>query len=394
MLIIRNAKIYTMAERIIENGYIVAEEGKIIKIGNEEENAIDQFLDNNKSAEIIDAKGLIVLPGFVDCHSHIGGMNFSEATSIDDLNEMTAPITADVEAIYGTDPNSQDFMYAYKTGITTVGITPGSGNVICGLVFAAKTYGKNIFEMSVKNPVALKVAFGGNPKRTYGDRNQSPSSRMAIPSIIMDLFDRTIDYMDKKEKAAIGKGEMPKFDKELETIIPVMKKELPLKMHCTQFDMMAAIEVANKYGLEFSLDHAWGAVDYMDEIVASGASIVFGPLGSIKGYGEGRIVDIESVVDLDRRGVLTAITTDAPIIGIDSLLHHAGEAVRSGLEVEKALQMITINPARIMGIDNRLGSLEEGKDADIVLFKGLPTYNTNAKLMKTIINGKVIYSSN
>lgn len=394
MQIIRNAKIYTMAGSIIEKGYIVIEGSKIIKIGKEEDNGIEEFLKNQDVVNIIDGEGLIALPGFVDCHSHIGGMNFSESTSIDDLNEMTNPITADVEAIYGTDPNSQDFRYAYETGITTVGITPGSGNVICGLVFAAKTYGKNIFEMSIKNPIALKVAFGGNPKRTYGDRKQSPSTRMAIPGIITDLFDRTIDYIDKKEKADMGKGEMPEFNKELETIIPVMKKQLPLKMHCTQFDMMAAMEVANKYGLEFSLDHAWGAVDYMDEIVASGASIVFGPLGSIKAYGEGRIVDIESVVELDKRGVLTAITTDAPIIGIDSLLHHAGEAVRSGLEVEKALEMITINPAKIMGVDERLGSLEEGKDADIVLFKGLPTYNTNAKLIKTIINGEVIYSSN
>ena len=130
----------------------------------------------------------------------------------------------------------------------------------------------------------------------------------------------------------------------------------------------------------------------MDELVESGGAVVFGPIGSIKSFGEARIIDIESVVELDRRGVLTAITVDAPILSIDSLLHHVGEAVRSGLEVDKALRMITINPAKILNVDDRIGSLEVGKDADIVIFEGIPTYDTNPKLLKTIINGEVIFS--
>ncbi|MBU5313270.1 amidohydrolase family protein [Tissierella carlieri] len=394
MLVIKNARIFTMADRIIEKGYIIADDGKILKIDKHNEVLLDYIVSSRKEVEVFDADGMVVLPGFIDCHSHIGGMNFSEATAVDDLNEMTNNITASMEAIYGIDPDSQDFRYAYENGITTLGITPGSGNVICGLVFASKTYGDNIFEMTIKNPVALKVALGGNPKRTYGDRNQAPSSRMAIPSIILDLFNKAEKYLSHKEEAELGKKEMPKYDKDLEVIIPVLKKELPLKIHCTQFDMMTAIEVAKKLGFEFSLDHAWGASDYIEEIVESKCSIVFGPIGSIKSFGEGRIVDIESVVELDNRGVLTALTSDAPIISIDSLIHHAGEAVREGLEVERALRMITINAAKVLGIDNRVGSLEEGKDADILIFEGIPAYNTNAKLIKTIIDGKVVYSSN
>lgn len=391
MLVIKNAKIYTMADKVISRGYIVIDNGKIAEIGEEDKDNLEDII-HKKDIEVIDAKGNNVFPGFIDCHSHIGGMNFSQSTSIDDLNEMTNNVTPAVEAIYGTDPASQDFRYAYENGITSVGITPGSGNVICGLVFATKTYGKNIFDMTIKNPVALKVAFGGNPKRTYGDRKQAPSTRMSIPSIITDLFEKTKKYMEDKENAEKNREEMPKYNQDLEAIIPVLKKELPLKIHCTQFDMMTAIEIAKKYDLEFSLDHAWGACDYIYELVESGCSIVFGPMGSIKSFGEARIIDIESVVELDKRNVLTAITVDAPILSIDSLLHHVGEAVRSGLEVDRALRMITINPAKILNIDNRVGSLEVGKDADIVIFEGMPAYNTDARLIKTIINGKVVFS--
>ena len=393
MLVIRNSKIYTMADRIIEKGYVVVKGKKIIKVGDDEA-YLESIISESRDIEIIDGDGLVLLPGFVDCHSHIGGMNFSESTSIDDLNEMTNSVTANMEAIYGVDPKSPDFKYSYENGITTLGITPGSGNVICGLVFATKTYGDNIFDMTIKNPVALKVALGGNPKRTYGDRNQTPSSRMAIPNIIIDSFNKAIKYLEEKEAAELGKGEMPKYNRDLEAIIPAIKKEIPLKIHCTQFDMMTAIEVAKKFNLEFSIDHAWGARDYIEELVESKCSIVFGPLGSIKSFGEARLIDIESVIELDNRGVLTAITTDAPILSIDSLVHHAGEAVRSGLDVERTLRMITINPAKILGIDDVVGSIEEGKDADLLLFKGIPTYNTNAKLINTIIDGKIVYSSN
>lgn len=384
MLMIKNAKIYTMNQEIIPRGYILVEDGKIIELGEGDKKDLE-------ASQVIDADGANVFPGFVDCHSHIGGMNFSQNTSIDDLNEMTENVTPAVEAIYGVDPSSQDFRYAYESGITSVGITPGSGNIICGMVFASKTYGKNIFDMTIKNPVALKVAFGGNPKRTYGDRNQAPSTRMSMPSIIVDLFENARKYMEDKEKAEKEDGEMPKYNQDFEVLIPVLKKELPLKIHCTQFDMMTAIEIGKKYDLEYSLDHAWGACDYMDELVESGCSIVFGPLGSINSFGEARIIDIESVVELDKRGVLTAITVDAPILSIDSLLHHVGEAVRSGLEIERALRMITINPAKILNIDDRVGSLEVGKDADILIFEGMPTYNTDAKLISTIINGQVVY---
>lgn len=384
MLLIKGAKIYTMNDKVIEKGDILINKGKILKIGEE---------IREDGAEVIDAGGLIALPGLVDAHTHIGGMNFSRPDGIDDLNEMTNNITPEVQAIYGTDTGSQDFEYAYKNGITSIAITPGSGNVVCGWVFATKTYGKNIFEMAIKNPIALKVALGGNPKGAYGKRNQEPSTRMSIPGIVKDLLRRSKEYMLKKEEAEKENKELPKYDRKLEAVIPVLKKQIPLKIHCTQFDMLAAMEIAKEFDVNFTLDHAWGASEYMEEIVESGCSIVFGPIGSMTSFGEARLIDIESVVELDRRGVVTALITDAPILSIDSIIHHAGEAVREGCDVERALRMITINAAKIMSVDDRIGSIEEGKDADIVLFKGLPAYETNAKVIHTIINGNIVYSA-
>lgn len=382
MLLVKNAKIYTMADSVIDRGDILIKNGKIEKIGEDIEEA---------GVETINGEGLIALPGFVDCHSHIGMVSFAPHRSINDLNEMTNNLTPDVEAIYGVDVQAEDFRYAYESGITTVGLTPGSGNLVSGLVFAAKTYGENIFDMTIKNPIALKLALGGNPKGVYGKRNQAPYTRMSMPGIIKDLLRRGEKYIEEKENAE-NEEDMPKYDRELEVLIPVLKKEIPLKIHCTQFDMLAAIEIANEFDLEFTLEHAWGATDYMDEIVESGGAVVFGPLGSRKGFGESRLIDVESLIELDRRGTLTALTTDAPLIAIDSFIHHAGEVIREGGDLERTYRMLTINPAKIMGVDHIVGSIEEGKDGDLVLFKGIPAYDTNAKVAYTIVDGKVIYS--
>lgn len=377
MLLIKNTTLYTMESEGIVEGDILIKDGKIEKIDKNIQ------IDN---CQIIDGSAYITIPGLIDCHSHIGGMIFSHDRN-HDSNEMTKNIRPDVDMIYGTDPKAEDFRFAYENGITTLGITPGSGNVICGKVFAAKTYGDNIFDMCIKNPVALKVALGGNPKGTYHDRGELPSTRMGVAKVLRDYLSEGKKYLEDKKS---GNKDF-KYNSEFEILEPVFKKEIPLKIHCTQFDIATAIEIAREFDLEFSLDHAWGAVDYIDEIVESDAEVIYGPIGSRRAFGELRLIDIETVKTLNDKGVSVSITTDAPLNSIDSLIHHLGEVVRAGVSPYESLKMLTINPAKALRLDHRIGSLKVGKDGDLTLFKGIPAYNTNARVDYTIINGKIIY---
>lgn len=377
-VLVKGGMLHTMSAKGNFIGDILLEGKKIQKV---EENITPEETD-----EVIDATGLHVLPGLIDAHSHLGLFNFNGDKAVDDANEMTAANTPAMDARYSVDLDLPEFKSCYEHGITTLLLTPGSGNVICGLPFVTKSYGRNIFDMTVKYPCALKIAFGGNPKNTYGPRNQEPGTRMGIAHSLRKKLYEAKTYMEKKDR-----GENPDFDGELEAILPALRKEVPFKMHCTQYDMLTAIEIAKEFGVEFSLEHAWGATDYLDEIVASGANICYGPIATYRSPGERRKVDVEAVKMLDDRGVNVAIITDSPILSIESLYHHIGEAVREGLDPERALRMVTINPAKILKVEDRLGSLEPGKDADVAIFKGLLGKDTKATVQYTFLEGKCIY---
>ncbi|QED49108.1 amidohydrolase family protein [Cytobacillus dafuensis] len=384
MLLIKNAKIYTMAGKVIENGDILIENGKIKDIG---------VGLNDQHEAVINAEGLIATPGLIDAHTHIGVMNFEKDKYSDDANEMTKHSTPSLDIRYSIDLTSKDFRHTYPNGITSVAIIPGSGNVIGGLGVASKTYGANIFNMVIKNPIAMKVALGGNPIGTYGSKGNTPMTRMAVAKLLMDTLTEAKEYFKKKEEYANNPKKLPLYNEEMESFMPVFNKEIQLKVHCTQFDMLTAIEIANKFELKLSIEHAWGAKNFIDEIVQCGCDVVFGPIGVMRSFGECDPIDIESVYELDNRGVNVAIMTDSPILSVDCLIHQAGEAVREGCSVDRALRMITINAAKILGIEDRVGSLKVGKDADIVLFEGMPLFDTNAKVKYTIIDGEIVYKS-
>lgn len=382
MLVIRNAKIYTSANRVIEKGYIVIEDGKIVDVGEDLE---------WDAEDVIDADGLVVTPGIVDAHSHIGG--FGTDMSDQDLNEMTKNSTPEVEAVYSIDTKSNMFERAIRSGITTSAIAPGSGNVVGGLVCAVKSYGHSIEDMCIKNPIALKMALGGNPKGVYGKRNQMPMTRMGIANVMRETLIKGQEYMKKKEAAKDDKSKEPPFDLGLENVCRVLRKEIPLKVHCEQFDMLTTIRVAKEFNIDFTLDHAWGASDYYDDIVNSGCKgVIYGPIGVLLLPGECGKIDIFSLIELDKRGVLCSIMTDGPILNPDVIFVQAGEVVRFGGDIERVINMLTINPAKIIGVDDRVGSIEKGKDADLVIFKGTPALDTNAAVVYTIINGKVVYN--
>lgn len=380
--LIKNGILYTMTEdKGIFQGDILVEGTKIKEVA--EHISEDCLEDGDK---LIEAEGYYVLPGLIDAHSHIGLFDFNVDPGVDDANEMTNPVTLSVDARFGTNPKAREFKVAYEHGITTMLLTPGSGNVFCGLPFALKTYGNNVFDMTIKSPCAVKIALGGNPKNTYGDQRRLPMTRMGIAKVLDDTFAKAKKYMEDKEQ-----NKEVEYDPDMEALCLALKGEIPCKIHCTQYDMITAIEIAKKYNVHFSLEHAWGATDYLDEIVESGCDICYGPIATYRSPGERRKIDVEAVKMLDDRGVNVAMITDSPILSEESLYHHVGEAVREGLAQERAVRTVTINAAKVLGVEDRLGSLEEGKDADIIVMKGKLGLDTDAMVYYTMIEGKIVY---
>lgn len=377
MLVIRNAKIYTCAGKIYEQADILIDGQKIAAIG--------ENLDVPPQTKSIDADGLVAMPGIVDAHSHIG--LFGDGSG-QDANEMTANATPEVESYYGIDIGDKAFQRVCRAGITVSAIPPGSGNVIGGMVCAVKSYGDSLEKMCIKNPVALKMALGGNPKGVYGKRNQMPMTRMGVAEIIRENLIRAKEYLAKQQR-----GEAVEYHQGMENLCKVLRREIPMKVHCEQFDMLTILRIAEEFDVELTIEHAWGASDFYDDIAASKnlRGIIFGPIGVYLTPGECSKVDIDSLIELDRRGVCCSIMTDGPVMNPDLIVCQAGELVRFGMDQQKALQMLTINPAKILGLEDRIGSLEKGKDADVVLFRGEPAIDTAARVVCTIVNGEIAY---
>lgn len=385
MLHIKDATVYTMEkEGIIKNCDILIEDGKIKEVGTQ--------LVSDEHAQVIDAKGLIVIPGIVDAHSHVGTCKVDNSKE-DDTNEMTNPNSAQLDIYYGIDPNNPSFAECAKDGITTSVIAPGSGNVFGGLVLAMKSAGKNFDTRVIKKPCALKAAMGVNPKGIYGPREQLPMSRIGVAQVFIDFFESVKQYQKKKAEANGDIDKMPKFDRALEHGQMVLERKIPLKVHSYQHDMMALLRWKKEYGFDLTLDHAFGASDFIDEIAESGAEVIWGPLSGPLFGGEGCKVDPQCLKMLDDRGVTCAIMTDGPVLHPYMIVTQAGEAVRHGLDVESALKMITINAAKIARCDEHIGSIRQGKDGDLVIFEKMPAVDTDARVRYTIIDGEIVYQA-
>lgn len=378
-LLIKNATVYTMEnEDVLYNTDILCEDGKIKAIGQDLQ---------AEGAQVIDAAGMIATPGFVDAHTHAGGF----ALPSPDLNEMTNPVTARLDAIHAIDIRTEDFQEIHTRGITSCCFVPGSANVVCGTGFVAKTAGKNtIQDLAILHPAVMKCAMGGNPKG-YGKRGQAPQSRMGVASIFRETLRKARAYLDKVESACGDKSKLPPYDADCEALIPVLKREIPLKVHCEQFDMLTVIDIAKEFGCDYTIEHGWACNLYGDELVAGGGFVCFGPIGIAEGSGELTGGDVGYLRELDERGLNVCLITDGPIVGPQGLLISAGEAVRYGIPHMRALRMVTINPAAALRVSDRVGSLKAGKDADIVLWSAIPALETCANPLYTIIEGQIVY---
>lgn len=395
MLII-NANIMTMAaekkplknkksETILPNGYILISEGKIKEIGTMSKCPEDK--------DVLDAKERTVMPGLVDCHTHIGIMEDSVGFEGDDANELTDPVTPHLRAIDGINHADRSFEEARQWGVTTVVSGPGSGNVICGQFAALKTFGRSVDEMLIKQPCAMKVAFGENPKAVYHEKNHSPSTRMATAAILREQLFKAKEYMEAWEdyQKDSEENDKPEYDIRLEALIPVLKRDLIVKIHAHRADdILTAIRVAKEFNLRYTIDHCTEGYMIADILMEQKVRPVLGPLLSDRSKIELRNQNIEAPGILAKQGVPVAIMTDHPCVPQQYLLLCAGVAVREGMPEDDALRAITIHAAQAAGIEDRVGSLEVGKDADIVVFSGHP-FDYRTKVDMTLINGKVVY---
>ena len=384
MLCIKNGYIKTMAGADIENGMILIDGGRIAAVG--------QNLEIPADAEVIDAGGRIVAPGFVEAHCHIGldeeGIGFEGA----DYNEAVDPITPQMRAIDAINPFCEAFDLALHAGVTTACTGPGSANVVGGTFVIVKLQGKRVDDMIVKYPAAMKIAFGENPKRCYSNQHKSPSTRMGTAAVLRELLFKAQRYMEEVDAAEADPSvKRPAFDMKLEAMLPVMRHEIPLKAHAHRADdMFTALRIAKEFGLDITLDHCTEGHLIVDDLVKEGKPCFVGPSFGGKSKYELKNKTFETPAVLANAGMKFAIITDAPVTPLQYLPLCAGLAVKSGLSEEAAWKAITIWPAELLGIASRVGSIEPGKDADIVIHNGDPLSDISSSPEAVILNGKVI----
>ena len=372
-MLIYNARIFTVKGDYIEKGFVKAEKGKIAAFGNMSE------LTEKPSKADFNAEGLTLYPAFIDAHCHLGMFENGIGFEGDDGNEETDPSTPHLRAIDAINPLDYCFTEAVRGGIGTVITGMGSANPIGGTFAAIKTYGsKMIDKRIIKEPCAMKFALGENPKTVYNDREETPMTRMATAAVIREQLYKAKRYMEDMAEYEATRGtddevSKPDYDIKCEAVIPLLKKEIKAHFHCHRADdIFTAIRLSKEFDLDYVLIHATDGSVIAKELGEEKASCVVGPLFCDRCKPELRNQTIETAAKLTKQGVEVAICTDHPENPIQYLPVTAGLAVRGGVSEADAIKAITINPARICGIDNRVGSIEVGKDADFVLFKGSP----------------------
>ena len=351
-MLFKNATIYTMEQEPFVGDFKI-DKGVFTEVG--------KNLTANEGEDVQDLNGLYVFPGLVESHCHLGMEETAIRFEGDDVNEITDPITPNMRGIDGCNPMDETVELALKSGVTTVAAGPGSANVLGGTFFAYKTKGNCIDEMTIQNPIAMKAAFGENPKRCY--QGKKIDTRMQISALLRETLEKTKEYLAKKEA-----GKDVAYDQKLEAMIPVVKRELPLKCHAHRADdILTAIRIAKEENIKITLDHVTDARCILPQIKESGFPCICGPALTHKSKFELANMSFETPNELYKAGILFSIITDSPVIPQQYLSLSAALAAKAGLPEYEAIKAITINPAKILGLDNRVGSIKVGKDADFVI---------------------------
>lgn len=384
MLLIRNARLFTMeGDGYIEGGDVLMEAGKVVAAGANL---------SAPGAKVIDAHGAYATPGFVDPHTHIGLWADGERDDTGDGNEETDPVTPHLRALDAVNPVDPCFAEACRAGVTSVAAGPGSANVLGGQFLAMKTHGKSLKTMLIKEPLAMKAAFGENPKHVYGSNGKRPGTRMGTAAVLREAFYEAREYMEKR--AGKDADKRPAFNLKNEALAMVLRRELLLKMHAHRADdILTAIRLVKEFDLRASVEHCTEGHLIADELREAGVGVILGPLLCDRSKPELKNLTMKAPAILHRAGVKFALMTDHGVIPEQYLPVEAGLCVREGLPEMEALRAITINAAEVIGLADRIGSLAPGKDADLVLFDGHPLETrTHASLV--LVNGEIAYERN
>lgn len=364
------------------DGTVVVEAGRITALGAD--------VHAPAGATVIDAAGRWLLPGFVDAHTHLGVHEEGEGWAGQDTNELTDPVSASVRALDAINPADQAFADALAGGITTVNVNPGSGNPIGGLTVAIHTHGRTVDDMVLRSPSGLKSALGENPKRVYSDKKQLPSTRLGVAAVIRAAFVDAQNYLDKRTEA--GPQSVVPRDLKSEALASVLKREIPWRQHSHRADDIAtAVRIADEFGYQLVIDHGTEAHLVADLLRERGIPVLIGPLMTSRSKVELRNRSLANPGRLAAAGIEISIITDHPVVPIAFLVHQATLAVREGLDPDVALRALTLHPARVLGLADRIGSLAVGKDADIVLWSGDPL-DVMQRALAVYIGGRMVYA--
>ena len=379
-MFIIHGNIKTMEGRDFADGFVEMRDGKIAALG--------EMKDCPKAeGQVLDVQGGLVMPGIIEAHCPMGITEEKKGMEGDDCNENVNPITPYLRAIDAINPMDAAFNDALQAGITSAMIGPGSANVVGGQFAFVKTHGRCIDDMVVKAPAAMKVAFGENPKVNYSGQGVSPSTRMATAALLREELTKAEAYREKREKNREEK------DFRYECWLPVLRGEIPLKAHVHRADdILTAVRIAKEFHLRMTLDHCSEGHLIVEELKEAGYPAIVGPDMASRNKIEVQNMAFKTVGLLAENGILTAVTTDHPVSMIQFLPICAGLAVKAGMSPEEGLRSITINAAKICGVDDRVGSLAPGKDADIAVFTQNPM-EVFARTLYTLINGEIVYSA-
>jgi imidazolonepropionase-like amidohydrolase len=381
MHLIRNAAIHTATDRGTVEGDLLITDGEISAVGD---------VDAPDGATVVDADGAPVTPGLVDAHSHAGMAEWGEPED-GDVNEGTAPVTPQVNALDGFHPRDEELKHAYQNGVTTVSARMGSGNVVGGVICTMKTYGDVADRMLVRED-GMKAAMGENPKRFHGEENgRQPSTRPGVAATLRQALMDAEDYVDRRDHAAEA-GEPFERDLGLANLARVVEGDLPLRVHAHRADdIVTVFRIADEFGIEdLSIEHATEGHLVAAEFVDRDVPAVCGPSLYSGAKYELRNITFETPGILHEAGVTVAIQTDAPVLPQHHLDVCVGLAVREGLPESAALDVVTRNPAEILGVEDRVGTLEPGTDADVVVWDG-PFYQFDTAARHVFVEGEHVF---